>query len=97
MRCVDGAFLQWSVAPQQGTAIQGKNMNDRLGQLVKQITDGKGSFRAVGSSLADIESFQRTVRDLRELEANGYIEIIDEHPENHTGAQLIDIVLVRKR
>ena len=72
-------------------------MDDRVGLLFKQITDGQVRFRAVGQSLADIESFQRTVRDLRELEANGYIEILDEHPESHTGAYLIDLVLVRKR
>ena len=73
------------------------DMDYRLAQIFEQITDGKGAFRAVGESLADIESFQRTVRDLRELEANGYIEILAEHPESHTGAHLIDLVLVRKR
>jgi hypothetical protein len=72
-------------------------MDDRLAELFMHVTNGKRSFQAVGSSLADIESFQRTVRDLRELEANGYIEILDEQPEHHTGAHLINIVLVRKR
>jgi hypothetical protein len=72
-------------------------MDDRLELLFKQITDGQLRFRAAGSSLADLESFQRTVRDLHELEANGYIDILDEHPEIHSGAHFIDLVLVRKR
>lgn len=72
-------------------------MDDRLATLFKQIADGKSSFRAAGTSQADIETFQSTVRDLRELEANGYIEILDEHPEDYTGAHLIDLVLVRKK
>jgi len=74
-----------------------KKMDDRLELLLKQITDGKLRFRAAGKSLADIESFQRTVRDLHELEANGYIDILDERSEFHTGALLVDLVFVRKR
>jgi hypothetical protein len=72
-------------------------MDDRLAAIFKQIADGKSSFRTPGTSQTDIESFESTVRDLRELEANGYIEILDEHPEDHTGAHLIDLVLVRKK
>ena len=72
-------------------------MDDRLELLFKQITEGKGAFGAAGASLADIESFQRTVRDLHELEANGYIDILDERSEFHTGALLVDLVFVRKR
>jgi hypothetical protein len=72
-------------------------MDDRLAVLFKEITDGQLRFRAVGASLADIESFQRTVRDLRELGANGYIKILEEHSEDHTGTHLIDLVLVRKK
>jgi len=55
------------------------------------------AFLSDGQSLADIESFQRTGRDLRELEANAYIDILDEHSEPQTGAYLIDLVVVRKR
>ena len=72
-------------------------MDDRLAALFKQITEGKSSFQATGTSLADVQAFQRTVRDLRELEANGYIEILDEHSDDQSGAHLIDLVLVRKR
>jgi hypothetical protein len=72
-------------------------MDDRLELLFKQISEGQLRFRAASESLADIESFQRTIRDLHELEANGYIDILDEHRESQTGAQLVDLVLVRKR
>ena len=72
-------------------------MDDRLAQIFKQVSEGKSDFRAVGASLADIQSFQSTVRELRELEANGYIEIVDERPEDHTGAHLTNVVVVRKR
>ena len=72
-------------------------MDDRLELLFKQITDSQPRFRASGASLADVEAFQKTVQELHELEANGYIDILDEHSESHTGAHLIDLVLVRKR
>ena len=72
-------------------------MDDRLAQLLAQITDGNSSFGATGTSVADIDLFQRTVQELRELEANGYIEILDLHHESHTENHLIDRALVRKR
>ncbi len=72
-------------------------MDDQVALLFKHISDGKGAFKAAGPAQANIESFQRTVRDLRELEATGYIDILDEHPESHTGAHLVDLVLVRKK
>ena len=89
--------LVWIVAAPESIVRVRKKMDDRLELLLKQITDGQLRFRAAGKSLADIESFQRTVRDLHELEANGYIDILDERSEFHTGALLVDLVFVRTR
>ena len=74
-----------------------RGIDDLVAALFQQVAEGKTAFQSAGPALPDIEAFQQTVRGLRELEANGYIEILDEHTESQTGNRLIDLVLVRKR
>lgn len=71
--------------------------NSRQDQILEEIRNGRRSFQANSNSADDLSRFQVTVNDLRALEADGHIEITNEHPESHSGFRYIDHVTVRLR
>ena len=70
-------------------------------QSVRQVVDSvvvgaQGTLRPPGTSVSDLEVFRADIAALESMQAEGVIEIVFRHQEDHTGRRYTDIVRFKR-
>lgn len=66
-----------------------------LDQRLDELAERGDAEITISPDGQDLEAFQATVSFLRDYQQRGYLRIVREHTESHTGRRYVDSVRVR--